>query len=56
MKKACGALLVALVVMGAGLALASGPPKLDPALPTYQPASGVSGNVSSVGSDTLTTS
>ena len=53
MKKACGALLVAVVLMGAGLALASGPPKLDPALPTYQPASGVSGNVSSVGSDSL---
>ena len=53
MKKACGALLVAVILMGSGLALASGPPKLDPALPTYKQVSGVSGNVSSVGSDTL---
>jgi phosphate transport system substrate-binding protein len=53
MKKAFGALLVAVTLTGSGLALASGPPKLDPALPTYQQVSGVSGNVSSVGSDTL---
>jgi phosphate transport system substrate-binding protein len=53
MKKACGVMLVALVVAGWGLALASGPPKLDPALAPYRPVSGVSGNVSSIGSDTL---
>jgi phosphate transport system substrate-binding protein len=32
---------------------AAGPPKLDPALTSYKAASGVSGNVSSIGSDTL---
>ena len=53
MKKACGVMLVALVVAGWGLAFASGPPKLDPALVSYKPVSGVSGNVSSIGSDTL---
>jgi phosphate transport system substrate-binding protein len=53
MKKACGAMLVALVVAGWGVVFASGPPKLDPALVPYKPVSGVSGNVSSIGSDTL---
>ena len=32
---------------------ASGPPKLDQALPAYKPTSGVSGNIASIGSDTL---
>jgi phosphate transport system substrate-binding protein len=53
MKKACGVMLVALVVAGWGVVFASGPPKLDPALVPYKPVSGVSGNVSSIGSDTL---
>jgi phosphate transport system substrate-binding protein len=34
-------------------AFASSPPKLDPALPPYKAVSGVSGSVSSIGSDTL---
>lgn len=38
--------------MMAGGALAA-PATIDPALPEYAPASGVSGNISSVGSDTL---
>ncbi len=40
---------VALVTSGSALAAA----KLDPKLPSYKPTSGVSGNLSSVGSDTL---
>lgn len=36
-----------------GPALAAGPVQVDPALPEYSKSSGVSGNVSSVGSDTL---
>jgi len=44
---------VALVGLAAGYAAASGPPKLDPGLPPYKAVSGVSGNVSSIGSDTL---
>ena len=48
-------LIVALTAVGlvAGYAAASGPPKLDPALPGYKAVSGVSGNVSSIGSDSL---
>ena len=42
----------ALLVLAAGVASAQ-PVKLDPALPTYQKTSGVSGNVNSVGSDTM---
>jgi phosphate transport system substrate-binding protein len=41
------------LAMLAGYAVASGPPKLDPALSTYSAVSGVSGNISSIGSDTL---
>src|SRR2546425_8381751 len=55
MKKACAAMLAALIVTGWSLALASGPPKLDPALEPYRPTSGVSGNINSIGSDTLNT-
>lgn len=44
---------VAAVTLAAGYAAASGPPKLDPALQPYKAVSGVSGNVSSIGSDTL---
>src|SRR3989442_8872861 len=53
MKKVCVAMLAAVIVVGWSLAFASGPPKLDPALTPYKPVSGVSGNVSSIGSDTL---
>jgi len=44
---------VAAVTLAAGYAVAGGPPKLDPALPAYKAVSGVSGNLSSIGSDTL---
>src|SRR6266571_7601127 len=53
MKKAWSAMLAVVIVVGWSLAYASGPPKLDPALTPYKPVSGVSGNVSSIGSDTL---
>jgi len=53
MKKAWAAMLAVVIVVGWNLAYASGPPKLDPALAPYKPVSGVSGNVSSIGSDTL---
>src|SRR6266851_8783685 len=53
MKKVCVPMLAVVTVVGWGLAFASGPPKLDPALTPYKPVSGVSGNVSSIGSDTL---
>jgi phosphate transport system substrate-binding protein len=45
--------LVVGVVAAASYAVASGPPKLDPALTPYKAVGGVSGNVSSIGSDTL---
>jgi phosphate transport system substrate-binding protein len=45
--------LVAAASLMAGYAVASGPPKLDPGLSSYKAVSGVSGNVSSIGSDTL---
>jgi phosphate transport system substrate-binding protein len=45
--------LVIAASLVAGYAVASGPPKLDPGLPAYKAVSGVSGNVSSIGSDTL---
>jgi len=50
------ALTVAAVLVAAVPAVqvfAAGPPKLDPALLPYKAASGVSGNISSIGSDTL---
>ena len=53
MKKAWEVMLAVVIVAGWSLAFASGPPKLDPALAPYKPVSGVSGNVSSIGSDTL---
>jgi phosphate transport system substrate-binding protein len=43
----------AAVAVGMGLAAVSVSAKVDPNLPDYRPASGVSGNFSSVGSDTL---
>ena len=47
--------LAAIIVAGLAAAqvFASGPPKLDPALQPYKVAPGVSGNLSSIGSDTL---
>ena len=51
MKRAITA--VAIVALTAAVGYASGPPKLDPALQAYKSVSGVSGNVSSIGSDTL---
>ena len=50
-KKNLMALVASVALTTAGSALAA--PKLDPKLPTYKPTSGVSGNLSSVGSDTL---
>ncbi len=46
-------LALALVTLVAAGGYASGPPQLDPGLMTYKAVSGVSGNISSVGSDTL---
>src|SRR4030095_13448200 len=45
--------LAAIGLVAGYAAAASGPPKLDPALPPYKAVSGVSGNISSIGSDTL---
>ncbi len=50
-KKNFTALVASVALMTAGSALAA--PKLDPKLPAYKSTSGVSGNLSSVGSDTL---
>src|SRR3990172_7781627 len=44
---------VAAVTLAAGYAVAGGPPRLDPALPAYKAVSGISGNLSSIGSDSL---
>jgi phosphate transport system substrate-binding protein len=52
-KTVCSAVLAAVVAVGGSLALASGPPKLDPALQPYKQTSGVSGNINSIGSDSL---
>ncbi|RMS54566.1 hypothetical protein ALP65_04201, partial [Pseudomonas aeruginosa] len=46
-------LMAALTFVAAGVGAASVVAAIDPALPEYQKASGVSGNLSSVGSDTL---
>ena len=51
MKRAIAAM--AIVGLSAAVGYAAGPPKLDPGLQTYKAVSGVSGNVSSIGSDTL---
>ena len=51
MKRTIAAL--AIVGVTTAVAFASGPPKLDPALSPYKAVSGVSGNISSIGSDTL---
>jgi phosphate transport system substrate-binding protein len=52
-KTVCAAVLAAVVAVGGSLALASGPPKLDPALQPYKQTSGVSGSINSIGSDSL---
>jgi phosphate transport system substrate-binding protein len=52
MRRRMMAGVLAVVGLGATVALAS-PPKLDPGLPAYKAVSGVSGNISSIGSDTL---
>ncbi|MGH8352748.1 MAG: phosphate ABC transporter substrate-binding protein PstS family protein, partial [Pseudomonas sp.] len=46
-------LMAALTFVAAGVATASAVAGVDPALPTYTKTTGVSGNLSSVGSDTL---
>ena len=57
MRKRSGIATGLAAIIVAGLAapqvFASGPPKLDPALQPYKVAPGVSGNLSSIGSDTL---
>ena len=55
MTKRFAASVAALVLTSLSVmpVFASGPPKLDPALPAYKPTSGVSGNISSIGSDSL---
>ncbi len=45
--------VVAVVGLAASYAVASGPPKLDAGLTAYKAVSGVSGNISSIGSDSL---
>src|SRR5262245_59183204 len=52
-KTVCTAVLAAVVAIGGSLSLAAGPPKLDPGLSPYQQTSGVSGNINSIGSDSL---
>lgn len=46
-------LMAAMTFAAAGVATASAVAAVDPALPTYEKTSGVSGNLSSVGSDSL---
>ena len=46
-------LMAALTIVAAGVGAASAVAAVDPALPSYQKTSGVSGNLSSVGSDSL---
>src|SRR5947208_7660297 len=53
MKKTCATVLALAVTAAGAAAFAAGPPRLDPALPPYQAVSAVSGNINSIGSDTL---
>lgn len=46
-------LMAALTFAAAGVATANAVAAVDPAIPTYVKTTGVSGNLSSVGSDTL---
>ena len=52
-RKGLAAAVAALIVAGGSVAFAAGPPKLDPALAPYKAVAGVSGNLNSIGSDTL---
>jgi len=52
-KRMVAALAVAAAVFGSGIVAARGQVQLDPGLQRYKTVSGVSGNLSSVGSDTL---
>jgi phosphate transport system substrate-binding protein len=52
-KRSIAAMVAAGAILVSSYALASGPPKLDPQLAPYRAVSGVSGNLSSVGSDSL---
>jgi phosphate transport system substrate-binding protein len=45
--------VMTLVALTAAAVYASGPPQLDPGLASYKSVSGVSGNISSIGSDSL---
>jgi phosphate transport system substrate-binding protein len=53
MRIVCAVALAVTIVSAPSLALATGPVKLDPALQPYKPTSGVSGNINSIGSDSL---
>ena len=44
---------LAVLALGTGIGLSAAPVKVDSSIPSYSPASGVSGNLNSVGSDTL---
>ncbi len=52
-KRMVAAVAVAAAVFGSGIVAARGQVQLDPGLQRYKTVSGVSGNLSSVGSDTL---
>ena len=52
-KQMVVAVAVAAAVLGSGIVAARGQVQLDPGLQPYKTVSGVSGNLSSVGSDTL---
>ena len=52
-KRMMAAVAVAAAVLGQGIVTARGQVQLDPGLQPYKTVSGVSGNLSSVGSDTL---
>jgi len=53
MKNVCAVALAVTIVIGWSLALASSPVKLDPPCSRTKPTSGVSGNINSIGSDSL---
>src|SRR5438874_11222736 len=53
MKKTRATVLALAVVAAGAAGVAAGPPRLDPGLVPYQAVSAVSGNINSIGSDTL---
>lgn len=53
MKQTLAPTAVALVALLGACAVSAQPVKVDPAIPAYRPAAGVSGNLNSIGSDTL---